>query len=144
LGRVAGANADGGFVERDTATAGHVGNAGEGGAEVAFHVDSQGFEGGNVEDSAAWFRTFWSRVEHEAVEAPEESSEGLAGAGWGKDEGAFAAGDDGPAETLGGRRSIKYSTKPFGSDRVKAGKRVGDAFRGRQGCAGSLRRVLRI
>jgi hypothetical protein len=53
LGGVAGADADERLVERDIHAAGHVGDAGEGRAEVALDVDSEGFEGRDVDDAAA-------------------------------------------------------------------------------------------
>ncbi len=47
---VAGADADERLVERDTPAARHVGDAGEGRAKVALHVDSEGLEGRDVDD----------------------------------------------------------------------------------------------
>ena len=50
---VAGADADLGVVDGDAHAAGHVGDAGERGAQVAFDVDGEGFERGDVDDAAA-------------------------------------------------------------------------------------------
>ena len=63
-------------------------------------------------------------MEHEAVQAPEEGGEGFAGAGGGEDEGAFAAGDDGPAEALWGGGRVEDSLEPLGRDAMEAGEGV--------------------
>lgn len=52
-GGVAGADGDFGDVNGNAHALGHVGNTGEGGAEVAFDVDGEGFEGGDVDDADA-------------------------------------------------------------------------------------------
>src|ERR1035441_10436880 len=52
-GGVAGADGDGGFVERDARGAGGLGDAGEGGAQVAFDIDGKRLDGRDVEDAAA-------------------------------------------------------------------------------------------
>ena len=102
-GRVAGADGDLGGTEGDASVASEGGDGFERRAEVAFHVDGEGFEGADVDDAAAGIQ--FARIvrrceEHEAIEAPEEGGEGFAGAGGREDEGAFAARDGGPAETL--------------------------------------------
>ena len=107
LGGVAGADADERLVERDAAAAGHVGDAGEGRAQVALHVDGEGLEGRNIDDAAALFLALPDGVEHQPVEAPEEGREGFAGSGGSQDEGAFAAGDDRPAQSLRGGGCVK-------------------------------------
>jgi len=58
LGGVAGADADYRLVEGDAAPACHVGDAGQGRAKIALHVNGQGFEGGDVNDAAAGSRSF--------------------------------------------------------------------------------------
>jgi hypothetical protein len=123
LGGVAGADADGRFMEGDPVATGHIGDAGKGGAEVAFNVDSEGLEGGDVDDAAARVLSH-RRMEHEAVETPEERGEGFAGSGGGEDEGAFAARDDGPAEALRGGGCVEDGAEPFGGDGMEAGKGV--------------------
>ena len=65
-----------------------------------------------------------SRMQHEAVEAPEESGEGLAGAGGGQDEGAFAARDDRPAEALGSGGCIEDGLEPLRGDGMEAGEGI--------------------
>ena len=83
LGGVAGADGDFGWAEGDASVAGEGGDAQEGGAEVAFDVDGEGFEGADVDDAAAGF--LWNFVERRAIEqeriqAPEKGGEGFAGA----------------------------------------------------------------
>ena len=52
LAGVAGADADLRVADGNAHAAGHVGDAGERGAEVAFDVNCEGFERGDVDDSA--------------------------------------------------------------------------------------------
>src|SRR5438105_4472753 len=99
-GSVPGADADLRDVHGDAGLLGYVGDAGEGRAEVAFDIDREGFEGGDVDDSGAGIGASGGVAEHEFVEAPEEGTEGFSGAGGGEDEGGFAAGDGGPAVAL--------------------------------------------
>lgn len=68
-------------------------------------------------------------MEHEAVQAPKEGGEGLAGSGGGEDESALAAGDDGPAEALWGGGRVKYGAEPLGRDGMEAGEGVGSRVR---------------
>ncbi len=63
-------------------------------------------------------------MKHEPVEAPEEGGEGLAGAGGSKDQGAFAARDDRPAQALRGGGCIEDGPEPLGGDGMETGKRV--------------------
>src|ERR1019366_783509 len=95
-GGVAGADGDGGVVESDAPGAGGPGDAGEGGAQVAFDIDGKRLDGRDVEDAAALVARRHGG-EHEAVDAPQECGEGFAGTGGGEDEGGVAAGDGGPA-----------------------------------------------
>lgn len=139
LGRIAGANADLRDVDRGAGLLGHVGDAGEGRAEVAFDVDRESFERGDVDDARAGMR--WALTEHEFVEAPQEGGESFAGSGGGEDEGGFAAGDCGPAVTLGRRGLIEDGAKPGCRDGVKEGERVS---RDRLGGCGALACGLRI
>ncbi len=120
---VTGADADFGVVDGDSHAAGHVGDAGERGTEVAFDIDGERFEWGDVDNAAA--AGCRGGLQHQPVEAPEEGGEGFAGSGGGKDEGAFAAGNGGPAVTLWGGRLVEDFTKPRGGDGVKDGEGVG-------------------
>ena len=72
-------------------------------------------------------------MEHETVEAPEEGSESLAGAGGGQDERALAARDDRPAQPLRGGGRVKDGLEPLGRDGMEAGEWIG---RGRSGLGG--------
>lgn len=78
-------------------------------------------------------------MEHEPVKTPEESGEGLAGSGRRKDQGGFAASDDGPAQALGRSWSVEYGAKPFDCNRMEASQRV----RFQVDCGIGLRRVGR-
>ena len=124
-GCVAGADGDGGFVERDAGGAGGLGDAGEGGAQVAFDIDGEGLDGGNVEDAAA-LGARRDGGEHESIDAPQEGGEGFAGAGGGEDEGGFAARDGGPAELLGARGSGEDGFEPgaYGGGKKVEGHRL--------------------
>ena len=124
LGRITGADTDEGLVKWNASAAGHVGYTGERRAEVALHIDGESFEGRHVNDLAASFSSFRPRVEHQAVEAPEECGKGFACSGWSKDEGALAACDDRPAQALRGRRRVKDRMKPFSCDGVETSERV--------------------
>ena len=103
--------------------AGGLGDADQRRAQVAFDVDRQGFDGGNVEDAAAFVARRDGR-EHEAIDAPEKSGEGFAGAGGSEDEGGFAAGDGGPAELLGPRGGGEDGVEPRADGRVEEVERV--------------------
>jgi hypothetical protein len=72
-----------GLVKGDAHAAGHVGDAGERRAQVALDIDGQGLERRDVDDAAACLCSVVRRLEHEAVEAPEECGKGFAGAGGG-------------------------------------------------------------
>ena len=98
--------------------AGGLGDADERGLQVAFDVHGEGFDGGDVEDAAAFVARRDGR-EHEAVDAPQKGGEGLAGAGGGEDEGGFAAGDGGPAELLGSRGGGEDGVEPGADGRVE-------------------------
>ncbi len=90
---VAGADADLGDVYGDAIALGHVGDALERGAEVAFDVDREGFERRDVEHATAGLGKVWRALEHEPIEAPQKRCEGFAGAGGREDEGGFATRD---------------------------------------------------
>ena len=115
---IAGADGDGGFVERDAGGAGGLGDAGEGGAQVALDIDGERLDGRDVEDAAALVARRHGG-EHEAVDAPQECGEGFAGTGGGEDEGGLAAGDGGPAEPLRPRGGGEDSVEPRAHRRVK-------------------------
>ncbi len=58
-------------------------------------------------------------MKHQAIQAPEKSSERFAGAGGRKDERVFAAGNCGPAQPLGRSRSLEDSAKPLRRHRME-------------------------
>ena len=122
-GGVAGADGDGGFVEGDAGGAGGLGDADQRGLQVAFDVDGEGLDGGDVEDAAAFVARRDGR-EHEAIDAPQKGGEGFAGAGGGEDEGGFAARDGGPAELLRSRGGGEDGVEPRADGRVEEVERV--------------------
>src|ERR1035437_5151475 len=111
--------------------AGGLRDADQRGAEVAFDIDGEGLDGGNVEDVAALVARR-NGHEHEAIDAPQKGGEGLAGAGGGQDKGRFAAGDGGPAELLGPRGSGEDGVEPRAYGRVEEAE---GGFRGHGGRA---------
>src|SRR5205823_6843828 len=80
---------------------GFLADAGQGAAEVAFHVDREGLEGGDVQDAAAlaWVGG-WGRG-GELVEGGEEGGQGFAGAGGGNHQHVRALSDGVPRAGLG-------------------------------------------
>ena len=98
-----------------------LGDADQRGAQVAFDVDGQGLDGGNVEDAAALVARRDGR-EHQAVDAPQKGGERLAGAGGGEDEGGFAARDGGPAELLRPRGGGEDGIEPRAHGRMEEGE----------------------
>ncbi len=61
-------------------------------------------------------------MEHQAIQAPEEGSEGFPGSSGGEDEGALTARDHRPAQTLRSGRRVKDGMEPLGRDRMEAGE----------------------
>ncbi len=78
-----------------------VADAGEGAAEVAFDVDREGLERGDVQDPAALAPVGGGRGGGELVECGEEGGQGLAGAGGRDDEDVRALGEGVPGAGLG-------------------------------------------
>jgi len=93
---VTGADTDLRLVESDAGLAGHIGDAGERRAEVAFHVHGQGLQRAKVDDPAS-LGLGCRASQHEPVEAPEERGQRLTAAGRSQNEGVFAARDRRPA-----------------------------------------------
>ena len=118
---VAGAYGDGRFVELDSRGTGGLGDAHQRGAQVAFDIDGEGFDGGNVDDAAALVARRDGR-EHQSIDAPQKGGEGLAGARGGEDEGGFAARDGGPAELLRARGRGEDGVEPGSYGRVEEGQ----------------------
>ncbi len=125
---IAGADGDLGGTKGDASVASEGGDGFERRAEVAFHVDCEGFEGADVEDAALGFssRSLARRFEeHEAIEAPEKGSEGFAGAGGREDEGGFAARDGGPAQMLRRGGCAERGAEPCTGDGMEERERIG-------------------
>ena len=62
-----------------------MGNAGQWSAEIAFDIDGEGLERRNIENAASLVR-LRRRIEHQAIDAPQERRECFAAAGWREDE----------------------------------------------------------
>jgi hypothetical protein len=122
--RVAGAHGDGGDVVGVTARERDVGDAGERGAQVAFHVDGEGLERRDVEHAAA-ARRVGHRLEHQAVDAGEEGGERLAAAGRGQQQRGGPGGDGRPGLGLGPGGCREGLGEPGADGRVERGEGVG-------------------
>ncbi len=82
---VASANRNGRLVKREAEALRSVRDADKWGAKIAFDIDGEGFDGGDVDNAAALgFRRSGSK--HEAIDGPEKCGEGFAGAGGGKNQ----------------------------------------------------------
>ena len=68
-------------------------------AQVALDVDRQRFYRRNVQNPATP-HVVRSRREHDAIDAPQESRQGLASPGWREDEGRFATRNRRPSGNL--------------------------------------------
>ena len=88
-----------------------MGDADEWRLQVAFDVDGERLDGGDVEDAAAFLARRDGR-EHQAIDTPQKGGERFAGSRGGEDEGGFAAGDGGPAHLLGSRGGGEDGVKP--------------------------------
>ena len=127
-GGVAGARGDRDAGRLVAQAGGLVGDAGEGGAEVALDVVGQRLQRADVEDAdgAGLFACgcrAW--VLDEPVEAPQERGEGLAAAGRGVDQRVPALGDGRPALGLGRRRGLERRLEPGPDGGPERGKRIG-------------------
>ncbi len=121
--RVAGADGDGRRGDGDALRLRDVRDAGQRRAQVALDVDGQRLERRDVEHAAAclWRRR---RLEHQAVEAPEERGQRLAAAGRGEDQRRLAARDGRPAELLWFRGRVERAREPLADSRVKQVERL--------------------
>ncbi len=138
LGRgVAGADANLGHAEGDAFARGHVGDALQRRAQVAFHVDGERLERRDVDD-AATMRSARRCLHHEAVDAPEEGGERLAGSGWGEDQGGVAAGDRRPAFALRRGWGVEDGAEPGSGEGME--EREGGVVGGGCGIDARLRR----
>ena len=96
---VACADGDGGKVECFAALIGEVGDPGERCPKIAFDVDREGLERGDVDHAAA--PVLWrDGIKQQTVQAPEERSQSLPAAGRCKDQRPVAACDRRPAHVL--------------------------------------------
>jgi len=80
---VASANRNGRLVKREAEALRGLGDSDERCAEIAFNIDGEGFDRGDVDDAAA-LGFGRSGSKHEAIDGPEKCGEGFAGAGGGK------------------------------------------------------------
>ena len=124
-GGVAGAHAHDRRVERLAQALGGEADAGQRRPQVLLDVDRQGPQRGDVDQPGAVLAVVGRRRRHQAVEAPEEGGEGLAGAGGGQHQGVVARRDGRPA--LGLRRGGlgEGGGEPGADRRREAFERVG-------------------
>ncbi len=124
-GGVAGAHAHDRRVERLAQALGGEADAGQRRPQVLLDVDRQGPQRGDVDQPGAVLAVAGRRRRHQAVEAPEEGGEGLAGAGGGQHQGVVARRDGRPA--LGLRRGGlgEGGGEPGADRRREAFERVG-------------------
>jgi hypothetical protein len=100
-GGVAGADPDADVGWWFAAAPGDLPDAREGGAQVALHVDRQGFQRGHVEHSAALLRIGGRAFGGQPVERVQEGGQGLAGSGGGHHQGVLTGRDGRPGLPLG-------------------------------------------
>ena len=112
LGGVTGAGGDRHRRHRAPGPLGGHGDAGQGRAQVALHVVGEGLERRHVEDPGAR-ALLGHRLGEQAVERPQEGSQGLARSRGSQDQGVLTAADGGPALLLGRRRPVKGRREPL-------------------------------
>jgi hypothetical protein len=123
-GRVTSANGNGRLVKRETEALRGLGDADEWCAKIAFDIDGEGFDGGDVDDAAAL--GFWrSGSKHQAIDGPEKCGKGFAGTGGGENQSGLAVRDGGPAENLGTSGRGKDGGEPVADSGMKLIERVG-------------------
>jgi hypothetical protein len=99
-GRVARAQPHAGLSERLAQALGRGPDARDGRPQVLVDIDGQGAERGDVHDTGALGRPCRPLAPHQAVDAPQESGQGLARACRSQDQRVVALGDGGPALAL--------------------------------------------
>ncbi len=105
-------------VVRDALLSREAADARERRAQVALDVDGQRLQRRDVEDAAPLLLV-WRRLEHQAVDAPEEPGQRLAAARRRQQQCAGAAGDDRPALCLGSRGRTERIPEPASNNGVK-------------------------
>ncbi len=93
-------------------------------AEVALDVNGESFDRRDIDDAASRFFRRFVGGEHQAVDAPEKSGEGFAGAGGGEDQSGISARDGGPAEDLRTGRAGEDGGEPVADGGMKEVERV--------------------
>src|SRR5690348_14460462 len=85
------------LTERLAELLSHLGDSDKRGLQVAFDVDRQGLDRGDVENAAALVTgRFWSK--HQPIDAGEKGGQGLPRSCWGKNQSRVAADDCRPAK----------------------------------------------
>jgi hypothetical protein len=123
--RVAGADGDADLGELLAVLLEAVLQLGERQLEVALDVVVERLERRDVEEMDRVGERRLQTVGDELVELVQERREGLAGAGWGKDEGIGAGGDGGPAGALGRGWLAEGLGEPGSDERMEGGEGVG-------------------
>src|SRR5262249_10118392 len=115
---VSGANSNGWNMNSGSRSSGGIRDAGQRRAKVAFHIDGERLQRRDIQDATAllWRRR---RLEHQAIQAPEECRQRLATPRGRQYQRRFAARDCRPAKLLGARRRLERGGKPLANGRVE-------------------------
>ena len=116
---VAGADADADLGERLAARLGQFADGGQRGLEVALDVVAEGLERRDVDDAGDGIEFLLLAAADELVDPDQEGGEGLAGSGWGRDEGVAAGADGRPGGGLGVGWRFERRAEPVGHEGMK-------------------------
>src|SRR5947209_13348473 len=111
-------------AHRGTRSLGHVGDAGQRGAQILLDIARQRLQRGDVYDPASCLSMARVGGEHQAVKAPEKCGERFASSGGRQDQSGFAARDGGPALSLRSCGAFEYGTKPSRSNGMKKAENI--------------------
>ena len=125
---VAGADADADLGKRLAARLGQFADGSQRGLEVALDVVAEGLERRDVDDAGDGIEFLLLAAADELVDPDQESGEGLAGSGWGRDEGVAAGADDRPSGGLGVGWRFERRAEPVGHEGME--RRGGGVGRG--------------
>ena len=125
---VAGADADADLGERLAARLGQFADGGQGGLEIAFDVVAEGLERRDVDDARDRIESLFLAATDELVDPDQEGGKGLAGSGWGRDEGVAPGADGRPGGGLGVGWRFERRAEPAGHEGMK--RRGGGVGRG--------------
>ena len=116
---VAGADADANLGERLAARLGQFADGSQGCLKIAFDVVAQGLERRDVDDAGDRIESLFLAAADELVDPDQEGGQGLAGSGWGRDEGVAPGADGGPGGGLGVGGRCESRDEPVGHEGMK-------------------------